>query len=107
MTVSQDSFGLSEQTVDRIRSVLEKCTGIEKAILFGSRAKGNFKPHSDIDLTLVGPALGTGDLLKIAGKLDDLLLPYKIDLSLIHEISDADVLDHIRRVGVCFFSRES
>lgn len=91
--------GLSPETINKIVGVLRRHRLIQKAVLYGSRAMGNFKPSSDIDLTLVGSDLNSNDLLKIAGELDDLLLPYKIDLSLMHEISDPKLLDHIRRVG--------
>jgi len=46
-------------------------------------------------------------LYKISNQLDDLLLPYTIDLSIIHEISDADVMEHIRRVGVTVYEKEN
>ncbi len=80
--------------------VFSKHIQIIKVILYGSRAKGNFKPGSDIDLTLVAPQMNLSELLKIENELDDLLLPYKIDLSLIHHIDNQDLLDHISRVGI-------
>ena len=80
---------------------------VEKAVLYGSRAKGNFKTGSDIDLTLYGRAL-TSDLRSaIAGELDDLLLPYTIDLSIFSELDHAQLQEHIERVGVVFYERES
>lgn len=99
-------FGLKDTTIDKIRTVLAHYPQVEQAILYGSRAKGNFKNGSDIDLTLRGDAhLTLRVLYRIMDELDDLLLPYTIDLSLLADISDADVLDHIRRVGVVFYTR--
>jgi predicted nucleotidyltransferase len=49
--------GLPETTIAKIRAVLARFPEVEKAILYGSRAKGNFKTGSDIDLTLCGEAL--------------------------------------------------
>ena len=46
------NHGLTSGTVDRIRSVLARFPQVEKAVLYGSRAKGNYKRGSDIDLTL-------------------------------------------------------
>ena len=46
------------------------------------------------------------ELLKLENELDDLLLPYKIDLSMLHQIDDPELLDHIRRVGVVFYEKE-
>lgn len=79
---------------------------MEKAILYGSRAKGNYKNGSDIDLTLHGGASLTLDVLyKIINELDDLLLPYTIDLSILNDIGDPDLIEHIQRVGVTFYAR--
>jgi len=77
-------------------------------VLYGSRAKGNFKNGSDIDLTLHGKADLTPDVLsRITDELEDLLLPYTIDLSIFADISDPDVLEHVRRVGVAFYEKKS
>lgn len=82
---------------------LKKYPAIEKAILYGSRATGNYRPGSDIDLTLVGEKLNLTTLQKIENELDDLLLPYKIDLSLHKQIRNKELLEHIERVGKVFF----
>jgi predicted nucleotidyltransferase len=91
--------GLDQKTVHAIKSVFAQYPQIEKTMLYGSRAKGNFKPGSDIDLTLIAPTLTLSELLKIETEIDDLLLPYKVDLSLFHKIENNDLLDHIQRVG--------
>ena len=99
-------YGLSEITIEKIRGVFEAFPEIEKAILYGSRAKGNFKPTSDIDLTLYGDALTPDLRLTIASELDDLLLPYTIDLSIFAELNHAKLREHIERVGVVFYERK-
>ena len=98
-------YGLTEATVEKIRGVFARFPAIEKAVLYGSRAKGNFKTGSDIDLSLYGEAL-TSDLCStIASELDDLLLPYTIDLSIFDELNHAQLREHIERVGVVFYER--
>jgi type I restriction enzyme S subunit len=100
-------YGLSELTIEKIRGVFAQFSEIEKAVLYGSRAKGNFKTGSDIDLTLYGAAI-TSDLhATIADRLDDLLLPYSIDLSLFDELDHAKLREHIERVGMVFYEREN
>ncbi|MCQ4256681.1 nucleotidyltransferase domain-containing protein [Stutzerimonas stutzeri] len=91
--------GLSEEDVQSIRSTLRRFPKISEAILYGSRAKGIYRPGSDIDLTLKGNELSHRDLLDIELALDDLLLPYKIDLSLHHQLDNPQLIDHINRVG--------
>jgi len=100
-------FGLKETTIQKICGVFAKYPMVEKAVLYGSRAKGNFKNGSDIDLTLFGGEdLTLEALCRIMDEIDDLLLPYTFDLSIFHQISDPDVIDHIRRVGVVFYEKE-
>jgi len=99
-----DRFGLKEQTIRQICGVFANYPHVEKAILYGSRAKGNYKNGSDIDLTLCGGTDLTLEILyKIMDELDDLLLPYTIDLSIFPQINDPDMIEHIRRVGVTFY----
>lgn len=99
-------FGLKETTIEQICTVLSHYPQVEKAILYGSRAKGNYKPGSDIDLTLTGnEALNLDVLYRIIDDIDDLLLPYTFDLSILHQISDPDVIEHIRRVGVVLYEK--
>ncbi len=98
--------GLTDETIAKISAIFARFPAIERAVLYGSRAKGNFKPGSDIDLTLYGQAL-TFDLLgQISSALDDALLPYTIDLSIFDSLNHAKLQDHIERVGVVFYRRE-
>ncbi len=99
-------FGLKDTVIERICGVLSHYPQVEKAILYGSRAKGNYRNGSDIDLTLRGGTnLTLSVLYKIMNELDDLLLPYIIDLSIYNTIGDPDVIEHIQRVGVTFYSK--
>ncbi|MFC5624766.1 nucleotidyltransferase domain-containing protein [Algoriphagus winogradskyi] len=98
-------FGLSEETIEKINNVLRNHPAIQKAMLYGSRALGTYRPNSDIDLTLVGENLSLTDLLTVENELDDLLLPFQIDLSLFHRIDHKGLIDHIERVGKGFYEK--
>ncbi|RLA49486.1 MAG: hypothetical protein DRR04_00130 [Gammaproteobacteria bacterium] len=87
------------------RSTPETYPDVQKAVLCGSRATGNYNPGSDIDLTLVGGALILYQLNAVAMQLDDLLLPCELGLSICHQIDKPDLLEHIERVGVIFYTR--
>ncbi len=101
-------YGLPESTIEQICGVLARYPQVQRAILYGSRAKGNYKNGSDIDLTLCGGAdLTLQVLYKIMDELDDLLLPYTIDLSIMALITDPDVLAHIQRVGITFYEAKT
>jgi uncharacterized protein len=99
-------YGLPRSAVQKICAVLSRYPQVEKAILYGSRAKGNYKNGSDIDLTLRGGAdLSLNVIYRILDDLDELLLPYTIDLSIFNDIGDPDVIEHIQRVGVTFYDK--
>jgi uncharacterized protein len=93
-------YGLSEDVVAKIKSVFAKYPQIKKVVLYGSRAKGNFRDGSDIDLSLGGDDIQFSLLQKIELELDDLLLPYTFDLSAYSELKSDELKEHIDRVGI-------
>ncbi|GAB2488602.1 nucleotidyltransferase domain-containing protein [Algoriphagus taiwanensis] len=103
-----DKFGLSAKVIQQIQGIFELHPHVEKVIIYGSRAKGNYKPSSDIDLVIQGEKVDFTELLRIENELDDLLLPYQIDLSTFHFIqSSQDLLAHINRIGKTFFKKKT
>ncbi len=99
------SHGLTAQTVERLIGALSRFPQIEKAVIYGSRAKGNYRPGSDLDLTLFGGQLDHALLTAIGNELDDLLLPYTIDLSLFHQLTQPELIEHIQRVGLVLYEK--
>ncbi len=98
-------YGLTGSIIDSIQQVLETNPKVDKAFLFGSRAKGNYKEGSDIDLAVKGQELSFADILNLIGKLEDLNLPYKVDLLDYNTIKEPALIEHIDRVGIEFYSR--
>ncbi len=98
-------FGLNHNVITQLANVFAQYAKIDKVILYGSRAMGNFKNGSDIDLSIFSPSMDLAELLKIENEIDDLLLPYKVDLSLYHHIDNRDMVEHIQRVGVLFYEK--
>ena len=100
LLASSQSIGLPDAAIAAIRQVLASHREVEAAILYGSRALGRHRPASDIDLTLIGPAISAAALASIDSDLDDLLLPWMIDLSCLASIDHPALLAHIERAGV-------
>lgn len=98
-------FGLPDTTLKAIRTILSAFPMVERAVLYGSRAKGNFRPGSDIDLTLMGAELDLDLLGRIAGRLEESSIPYKVDLSLWDQLDHSALREHIERVGLVFYER--
>lgn len=93
--------GISVQAVAAIRNVLAAHPSVTQAVLFGSRAKGNYKNGSDIDLAIFGPC-SDSELGTIALELDDLLLPWEIDLIRFDSITNTELRENIVRTGIPF-----
>jgi len=98
-------YGLTDTERGKLMGVFAANSRIERVILYGSRAKGNFKPFSDLDLTLVGATLSHADRNKVAREIDDLLLPYEVDLSLFSSLTNPALIDHIMRRGVTIYGQ--
>lgn len=99
-------YGLTDGEISALTSVLARHPNVEQAILYGSRAKGTQKPYSDIDLTLTGD-ISHSELSRIYMDIDDLLLPYQLDLSAYNRLSDTAFKEHIRRVGVPLYTKDA
>jgi predicted nucleotidyltransferase len=96
--------GIPEHPQHRLHQLFAAQPLVEAVWLFGSRAMGRYRQGSDIDLCLEGPQLSHADRLRLMSAVDDLLLPWSVDLPLRHELP-ADLEAHLQRVGVCIWRR--
>ncbi len=96
--------GIPAESSERLLQVLVGCPAVSAVWLYGSRAMGRHHAGSDLDLCLEGPQLSHGDRLRLMAAIDDLLLPWQVDLSLRHELP-ADLQAHVERVGLCLWRR--
>ena len=97
---SDARYGLPNEALSRIRAVFAEHPMVEAVTLYGSRATGAYRPASDIDLSIQGRGVSWDDFNRIAAQLDDLLLPWKIDLALQHHIDNPVLLTHIHNDGI-------
>jgi len=98
-------YGLKDEHINKMLSVFVNYSEIDKVILYGSRAKGDFRNGSDIDLSLVGDELNSDILSRLESDFDDLLLPYKIDISIFNKIDNLDLISRINRIGVVLYKK--
>lgn len=99
------TFGLKQRDIDCLHKAFGQLPEIEQVLIFGSRAKGNARPGSDIDLAIKGRAVTDQTILRLRGVLEELPLPYFIDVIDYQTIDNADLLDHIGRVGEVLYQR--
>ena len=97
-------FGLPDKTINMINEIFAKYSEIEKVLIYGSRARGDYRNGSDIDLTIVGD-ISYRDKEHIAGLIDDLPIPYMCDLSVFKSIENENLMEHIERVGQVFYKK--
>jgi uncharacterized protein len=97
--------GIPARSANKLLNVLTGQSQLEAIWLFGSRAMGCQQPGSDIDLCLEAPQLGHSDLLHLMNAVDDLCLPWRVDLLLLHQL-DAEVRAHVHRVGRPVWKRQ-
>ncbi len=98
-------FGLDENIIDKMISIFEANPKVNEALIFGSRAKGNYRPDSDIDIAIKGFDISLDDILKISIAFEDKGITYKFDLIDYNSIKEPALNEHIDRVGIEFYSR--
>lgn len=100
------NFGLSQEDLAVIIDILSGQPEIESACIYGSRAKGNFKNGSDIDIALKGDLLNLEIVNHISYLLnEETLMPYQFDIVNYHTISKSNLIEHIDRVGIEFYNK--
>jgi uncharacterized protein len=99
-----EQFGLTATVLAMLREVFANYPAVTEVRLYGSRAKGNFRPSSDIDLSIMDKAVTDTQLMKMENDIDDLPLPYSVDLSLFHHIDNPTLAEHILRIGKVFYT---
>lgn len=97
-------FGLYLNSYKEILSIFQKHENIEKVIIYGSRAKGNYKEGSDIDLTILG-TIDYKELIQLKLEFEESNIPYLIDVSIFKDLQSKDLIDHIKRVGKTFYEK--
>ncbi len=99
-------FGLKKEDIDMIISILSQHPEVEEACIFGSRAKGNYRVGSDVDIALKGQKLNFDIMANISYLLnEETNMPYRFDVLNYDTLPDADLLDHIKRIGMVFYKQ--
>jgi predicted nucleotidyltransferase len=99
------TFGLSERIRADIRQVFGHYPAIERVLIFGSRAKGNARPGSDIDLAVIAPEMSDAEFARLWNAIDDLPLVFKVDLLHWDRLANPRLKDKIPREGCLFYAR--
>ena len=96
-------FGLSAPILDSLRLVFSQFPDIDRVLVYGSRARGDFRPHSDIDLAVLAPRMETSDFSRLWMALDDLPIVFRLDVSLHHDVADSQLKHNMLAEGVTLY----
>lgn len=97
-------FGLKSSDIDLIVKTLRRYPEVEEAMIFGSRAMGNYKPGSDVDIALKGNVTSHA-VTNISAELNEQLpLPYKFDVVAYSAITHKPLIEHIDQYGKQFYT---
>lgn len=97
-------YGIENSVWDEICDVISSFPEVDRLVLFGSRAIGNFNFNSDIDLALFSNEMTFRRYLDLKADLDDLGLLYRIDLIDFNRITNEELKSHIERVGIDIYN---
>jgi uncharacterized protein len=98
--------GLKESDIEEIIQLFQRTPEIEEALIFGSRAMGNYTQRSDVDIALKGEHLTHRIVSSVGVYLnEETNMPYHFDLLLFSNIQNADLIEHIDRVGVQLYAK--
>ena len=101
------SVGLRLSDLEFMTEVFSRFSEVEKCVLFGSRAKGTYRNGSDVDVALFGGNISHTIARDISFVLnEESPLPYHFDIVVYNQITNADLIEHIDRVGVIIYARQ-
>jgi len=94
-------FGFSDSQMNLIKQAISQIHGIESTVLFGSRAMGNYKPGSDVDIAIKGPEIHRDGASRLRAQLnEELPLPYFFDIVHYDTLESASLIEHIDQQGI-------
>lgn len=102
-------FGLRAEDIKQLRDIIFSFPEVHQAIIFGSRAMGNYKNGSDVDIALKGKNITHEIVTEIKYRLNEgTTMPYFFDVVDYDELQNEELIIHINQFGrVLFTTRPS
>jgi len=102
---SENKYGLPQQKLTSFIDILSKYKEIKEVVLFGSRAKGNYKSGSDIDLAIKGENIDIQIITELNKDAEKIWFPYTLDFVIYEQINEPALNQHIDRVGIPIYTK--
>ena len=101
-----NTYGITEKSFSLLLKTFSKYPEIEEVILFGSRAKGNYKRGSDIDLAIKGEYCNKQIAMNINGFVnEELPIPYYVDIISYNGLDHDNLKEHVNRIGKILYRK--
>lgn len=101
-----EQFGIDKSIIEDIVNIIRKYKEVTRAVIFGSRARGDYKKASDIDIALFGDNLTNTINTKIFFEIDELYMPYKVDLINFNTLGKENrIRENILKEGVEIYAK--
>ena len=97
--------GLKERHRAAVIDIIAANARVERAVLFGSRATGTFRPASDVDVALFGERLSMSDQFDLAAAIEELTIPQRVHLLLYATVDSIALREHIETEGIEWYRR--
>lgn len=97
--------GLKERHRTAVIDIIAANARVERAVLFGSRATGTFRPASDVDVALFGERLSMSDQFDLAAAIEELTIPQRVNLLLYGTVDSIALREHIETEGIEWYRR--
>ncbi len=98
-------FGIDEAILNSLTTTLAACSDVNRAVIFGSRATGSFRNHSDIDVAIYAPTLPWNDFLLLRSRIDDLPCIFSIDLVHVETLTNEMLRSKIKQDGKIIYQK--
>ena len=92
--------GLSERVTDLLRVEVRRFPEVRAAYLYGSRARGDFKPQSDIDIAIDAPGMTPQNFAQLWSAIDALPIAYPLDCIWLQALPESSLKVQVERDGL-------
>lgn len=100
-----NAYGLSDAVIEHLRTTFARFPLVEKAVIYGSRGRGDFRPESDIDLAIYAPDMDDRAFAALWNALDDLPIVFKMDVLHADRLENPSLKAAIERDGKALYER--
>ncbi len=104
--MSQSGFGLSKELTEELLHIFAKYYHIEKVLIFGARARGEFDPYDDMEFCVFGEEIYHDEWYEIMDDIDELYTPAGFNMVQAHKIKQEELKKITDHEGIVFFERK-